>query len=144
MDGVNGDSDVNPKREKLRDATNDSMYHNFIQTPLNPEYEKLKEAIKVEHYQDNMCWINTLTDFYKNTLMDDKKREKNKLTRDGILKLIKKTEDDFDTTGASLDDMTRKVRPGPLGRSCDLGADIRDRVVWGSRMGSAWGPILEV
>ena len=80
-DGVDGDTDFNPKRENLRDATNVSMYHNYMQTPLNPEYETLKEAIKEEHYQENMCWISTLTDYYKNTLMVDKKREKNKLTR---------------------------------------------------------------
>ena len=106
-DGVDGDSDFNPKRENLRDATNVSMYHNYIQTPLNPEYETLREAIKVEHYQDNVCWIHTLTDYYKNTLMGDKKREKNKLTRENILKLINKTEDDFTANGASLDDMTK-------------------------------------
>ena len=107
VDRVDGDTDFNPKRENLRYATNVSMYHNYIQTPLNPEYETLKEAIKVEHYQDNICWINTLTDYYKNTLMDDKKREKNKLTRESILKLINKTEDDFKANGASLDDMTK-------------------------------------
>ena len=54
LDGVDGDSDFNPNRENLRDATNVSMYHNHIQTPLNPEYETLKEAIKVGHYQDNL------------------------------------------------------------------------------------------
>ena len=107
VDRVDGDTDFNPKRENLRDATNMSMYHNYIQTPLNPEYQTLKEAIKIEHYQDNICWINTLTDYYKNTLMDDKKREKNKLTRESILKLINKTEDDFKANGASLDDMTK-------------------------------------
>ena len=103
VDRVDGDTDFNPIRENLRDATNVSMYHNYIQTPLNPEYETLKE----EHYQDNICWMNTLTDYYKNTLMDDKKREKNKLTRESILKLVNKTEDDFKTNGASLDDMTK-------------------------------------
>ena len=107
VDRVDGDTDFNPKRENLRDATNMSMYHNYIQTPLNPEYETLKEAIKIEHYQDNICWINTLTDYFFYTLMDDKKREKNKLTRESILKLINQTEDDFKANGASLDDMTK-------------------------------------
>ena len=65
VDRVDGDSDFNPKRENLRDATNVSMHRIFIQTPLNPEYETLKEAIKVEQHQDNMCWIHTLTDYYK-------------------------------------------------------------------------------
>ena len=61
----------------------------------------------MEHDQVNMCWTNALTDYHKNTLTGDKKREKNKLTRESILKPINKTEDDFTTNGASLDDMTR-------------------------------------
>ena len=39
--------------------------------------------------------------------MDDKKREKSKLTRESFLELINKTEHDFVTTGATLDDMTK-------------------------------------
>ena len=33
-DGVDGGTDFNPKRENLRDATNVSMYHNYIFRPL--------------------------------------------------------------------------------------------------------------
>ena len=83
------------------------MYHRYIQTPLDPQYETFKEAIKVEHYVKNECWFNTLTDYYKDTLMGDHKREKNKLTRGAILKIINKTEDDFKTKGGSITDMAK-------------------------------------
>ena len=83
------------------------MYHRYIQTPLDPQYETFKEAIKVKHYVKNECWLNTLTDYYKDTLMGDKKREKNKLTKETILKIINKTEEDFKTQGASITDMAK-------------------------------------
>ena len=63
------------------------MYHRYIQTPLDPQYETFKEAIKVEHYVRNECWFNTLTDYYKDTLMGDHKREQNKLTKKAVLKI---------------------------------------------------------
>ena len=96
-----------PQDEDLTNTVNVSMYHRYIQTPLDPHYETFKEAIKVEHYVKNECWLNTLTDYYKDTLMGDKKREKNKLTRGAILKIINKTEEDFKTKGASITDMAK-------------------------------------
>ena len=33
------------------------------------------EAMKKEHYRDQECWINTITDFYGDTLMNDKKQK---------------------------------------------------------------------
>ena len=96
-----------PQDEELTNTENVSMYHRYIQTPLDPQYETFKEAIKVEHYVKNECWFNTLTDYYKDTLMGDHKREKNKLTKEAILKIINKTEDDFKTKGASITDMAK-------------------------------------
>ena len=83
------------------------MYHRYVQTHLDPQYETFKEAIKVEHYVKNECWFNTLTDYYKDTLMGDKKRERNKLTKETILNIINKTEEDFKTKGASITDMAK-------------------------------------
>ena len=96
-----------PQDEELTNTENVSMYHRYIQTPLDPQYETFKEAIKVEHYVKNECWFNTLTDYYKDTLMGDKKREKNKLTKETMLNIINKTEEDFKTKGASITDMAK-------------------------------------
>ena len=99
--------DFKPQEEELTNTVNVSMYHRYIQTPLDPQYETFKEAIKVKHYVKNECWFNTLTDYYKDTLMGDHKREKNKLTKETILKIINKTEEDFKTKGASITDMAK-------------------------------------
>ena len=96
-----------PQGEELTNTENVSMYHRYIQTPLDPQYETFKEAIKVEHYVKNECWFNTLTDYYKDTLMGDKKREKNKLTRGAILKILNKKEEDFKTKGALITNMAK-------------------------------------
>ena len=83
------------------------MFHRYIQTPLTPEYETLMEAIKVNHYQENQCWLNTITDYYKDTLMGEKRREKNRLTRKSMLTLIGKSEEEFKTSGASIQEMVK-------------------------------------
>ena len=73
---VDNADDFKPQEEELTNTENVSMYHRYIQTPLDQQYETFKEAIKVEHYVKNDWWFNTLTDHYKDTLMGDKKREK--------------------------------------------------------------------
>ena len=61
--------DFKPQEEELTNTENVSMYHRYIQTPLDPQHETFEEAIKVEHYVKNECWFNTLTDYHKDTLM---------------------------------------------------------------------------
>ena len=105
VERIDGDVNFDPKNEKLTNTANLSMYNIYIQTPLDPEFETFKEAINVKHYKENECWFNTITDWYKDTLMGVKRREKNRLTKDSMLKLMNKTEDDFKTNGASIQDM---------------------------------------
>ena len=107
VDRVDGDNDFIPADEKLTDTSHVSMFHRYIQTPLNPEYKTLKEAIEVNHCQENQCWLNTITDYYKDTLMGEKRREKNRLTRKIILNLIGKSEEDFQISGASIKEMVK-------------------------------------
>ena len=107
VDRVDGATDFIPVDENLTDFSHVSMFHRYIQTPLNPAYETLKEAIKVNHYQENQCWLNTITEYYKDTLMGEKRREKNRLTRQSMLTLIGKSEEDFKTSGASIKEMVK-------------------------------------
>ena len=106
VDGNNEDYD--PKKRKLRNSDNIGIYHRFIETELDPEYETFAEAIRVKHYVKHECWINTLTDFYQNTLMGE--RRKQPLTREAVLNLIGTTENDFKTVGASIEDMSKVFR----------------------------------
>ena len=64
-----------PLDEGLTDATNISCNFNYIETNINLTKKTFMEAITKEHYRDHECWINTITDFYGDTLMNDKKKE---------------------------------------------------------------------
>ena len=81
--------------------------YNTLQTDREAydELEFHKDAINVKHYKENECWFNTITDWHKDTLMGEKRREKNRLTKESMLKLMNKTEEDFKTNGASIQDM---------------------------------------
>ena len=50
------------------------------------------ESIKKEKYTQNECWINSITDFYGDTLMNTN-RKRNILTRDKLLAILNKTEE---------------------------------------------------
>ena len=45
--------------------------------------DTFKEAIENKNYIENECWINTIYDFYKDTLLSDKRRKH--ITRETIL-----------------------------------------------------------
>ena len=89
--------------ENLTDAENVSIYHRYINTPIQMEAPTIKEAIQKGHYQKNMCWVNALTDFYGETLMSE--RTKKRLTAERIIELIDKK--DFYEKGASITDMQK-------------------------------------
>ena len=98
------DIDYDVFADELRDAKhNVSIYHRYIQTELNPDCLTLKEALKKNNHIENECWINTLTDHYADTLMREKKAHNGKqLTREGILKIINKTDEQFKRHGACI------------------------------------------
>jgi hypothetical protein len=63
-----------PLDEGLTDATHISCNYNYIETKLNLDKKTFLEAIKNEKYIESECWINSITDFYGDTLMSNKKR----------------------------------------------------------------------
>ena len=50
------------------------------------EASTIKKAIEKGHYVDNMCWINALTNFYKDTIMNEKTRKR--LTVERIVEIL--------------------------------------------------------
>ena len=100
---VEGGQPSNPRQANLRRSENISMYNTYMYTELDTSKETFMEAIQKGNYVDNQCWLNTLTDYYKDTLMNNKKKEP--MSRGMILKLINKTEQEFTESGASIDDM---------------------------------------
>ena len=81
------------------------MYHFTINTELNIDAEYFVDAIEDQEHTNGECWINLLIDHYKDTLMSKSKWESKRLTREKILNLMNKTEEEFKEHGASVEDM---------------------------------------
>ena len=80
--------------------TNVSMFNQYIQIEVNPDCLRFKDAIKKKDHIENACWINTLLDHYADSLMRHKRGKLAKnLTREAILKLIRKGDEEFKTRG---------------------------------------------
>ena len=88
------------KRKKLRNAQQIGINHRYIQTELDAQFETLKEAIRVNAYIENECWINALVDF---DLIKNKRRRK--FTRESILETLGMTDEEFKEKGASIEEM---------------------------------------
>ena len=84
--------EYNPLDEDLMDASNVSCNFNYIETLLNLDSKTFMASIKKENYKQNECWINSITDFLGDTLMNTNKK-RNVLTRDKLLAILNKTED---------------------------------------------------
>ena len=87
--------------ENLKDATNVSIFHKYIHTPIKMSEGAIQQAIKKGNYTENECWINSLTGFYSDTIMNEKNR--NRLTRDKIIEIIGRG--NFSKTGATIKEM---------------------------------------
>lgn len=87
-------------------ASNVSIFHNYISTFMRMEASTVKEAIMKGNYIEGMCWVNALMDFYGDTIMSEKCGKR--LTVDRIKQIIGR--DDFDVAGASIMDMEKIVK----------------------------------
>ena len=106
VDLIEGDGEFNVEDEDLTDAKNISIYNKYVETEVDIEALTIKEAIMKKDYVENECWINALNDHYKDTLMRHKRGSLAKnITRENILKLIGKTDEEFRRDGASLRNM---------------------------------------
>ena len=99
-----GGGEVETQRN-LKDGNEKGMYHFTINTELNIDAEYFADAIEDQEHTNGECWINLLIDHYKDTLMSKGKWESKRLTREKILKLMNKTEEEFKEHGASVEDM---------------------------------------
>ena len=92
-------SKYQPLDENLMNQSKISMYHPYITTTINLAGETLREAIENKSHRVNECWLNAILDNYSHTLLKQKKN-----TRDKILEIINRTEDDI-KNGISVNEM---------------------------------------
>ena len=99
-----GGGEVETQRN-LKDGNEKGLYHFTVNTELNIDAEYFVDAIEDQEHTNGECWINLLIDHYKDTLMSKNKWGSKRLSRDKILKLMNKTEEEFKEHGASVEDM---------------------------------------
>ena len=87
--------------ENLTNAVNVSIYRRYVHTPVATSAQTVREAIEKGHHIDNECWINVLSDFYADTIMNE--RTRNRLTREKVIETIGR--DGFSQKGASIQEM---------------------------------------
>ena len=63
--------------------------------------DTIHKAISKGNYIENECWINALTDFYSDAIMNE--RTRNRLTRERVVEIIGR--DNFSETGATIQEM---------------------------------------
>ena len=70
-----------------------SMYSKYISTQLGVNCNSLREAIENKSYIPNECWINTIMDFYNDTVLSQAKSTRHRVTREKMLELLNVSED---------------------------------------------------
>ena len=78
-----------PMDKPLKDASNVSCNFRYMHTPIDLNTQTFFEAIRNKRYKQNECWINSITDFYGDTLMNTE-RKRNILTREKLLTFFQK------------------------------------------------------
>ena len=102
-----GARDMDIREERLRDGSNMSIYHRYIETEIDGEYHTIKEALQNRMYREDECWINALNDHYEGSELMRQKRGKlaKTLNREKVLELMNMTEEEFVEKGASINQM---------------------------------------
>jgi hypothetical protein len=62
------------EKQKLKDTTHSSINYKYIETNVDMSFNTLKEAIENKNYIKDECWLNSIYDFYKDTLLKEKKK----------------------------------------------------------------------
>ena len=70
------DKVYNPYEAPLKSTSNVSINYRYIHTNVELSKDTFAEAIKQEHYIENECWINSIYDFYKDSLLRENKRHR--------------------------------------------------------------------
>ena len=94
---------INPLTRRQRNTQKIDMCYYYINTELDLSQKTFQASIERKHYVKNECWINTLYDFYGDNLLSQE-RKRNLITREIILEILGKTEDNI-KEGLSITDV---------------------------------------
>ena len=85
---------IKPLEIKARDSAECvSMYSKYISTYLDVNYNNFKQSIENKNYIENECWINTLMDYYGDTILSPDRSLRYRITREKLLTILNVSEE---------------------------------------------------
>ncbi len=85
---------VDPAEQPMATAGDKvTITYRYCSNVLDLTKDTFAEAIKNERYVKNECFINSLYDFYGDRLLDPRRAQRYRISREDILKLLGKTEE---------------------------------------------------
>ena len=102
-----GGANTSMLEEELTDTRKVSTYSRYIELELKDDVATFKEGLDEQLKHENECWIDALISYYGDTLMSENRKERLRLTREKVISIIGKTEEEFHLGGASSNDMDK-------------------------------------
>jgi hypothetical protein len=86
------------EKNKSRSPSSISICYKYSSCNIDIDQDTLQEALTSgtfnKHHVKGECWINSLMDFYGDTILNPDKK-KNLITKSDVLKIINKTEEEL-------------------------------------------------
>jgi hypothetical protein len=95
---------VNPTKMPKRAGNTRNICYKYCSTPLDLTRNTFRQALENKNYKRNECWLNTIYDHYHDSLLDPNRSQRYAVTREKILNIINRTEDNIQD-GLTIDDV---------------------------------------
>ena len=79
------------------------IQYNYASNTIDVAQDTMKEAMENKRYVKNECWLNSIYDFYHDSLLSTEKK-RDMVTRETILQVLDRTEDNI-KQGLTIDDV---------------------------------------
>ena len=93
--------------EELTNTRKVSTYSRYIELELKDQVATFKEGLDEKLKHENECWIDALVSYNGDTLISENREERLRLTREKVTGIIGKTEEEFHSNGAFINDMAK-------------------------------------
>jgi hypothetical protein len=87
-----------------RAGNKSNICYKYCSTPLDLTRNTFRQALENKNYKRNECWLNTIYDHYHDSLLDPNRSQRYAVTREKILSIINRTEDNIQD-GLTIDDV---------------------------------------
>jgi len=95
---------VNPAKIPKRAGNKSNIYYKYCSTTLDLTKNTFRQALEKKNYKRDECWLNTIYDHYRDSLLNPNRSQRYVITREKILDTIGRTEETIQD-GLTIDDI---------------------------------------